>query len=52
MLQTKVAQNEISYKKLNESVSLSIPGVKVERSKDGIVILSEVPFENEQYFII
>ncbi len=49
MLQTKVAQNSISY---NGSIFLSTLGVEVENSKDGAVILSEVPFENEHYFII
>ncbi len=52
MLQMKVAQKYISYKKLNGSISLSTPRVEVESSKDGVMILSEVPFENEQYFII
>ncbi len=31
---------------------LSTPEVEVESSKDGVVILSEVLFVNEQYFVI
>ncbi len=48
----KLLRINFSDKKLSGSISLRTLGVEVESSEDGVVVLSEVLFESEQYSII